>query len=95
MPAIAIADKAELASMRRQHLQAGAGRRATSDLELGVSSPGHKDLNLREAREAVERELVERAMRRNQGKISRAATDLGVSRPTLYELIEKLGIKRK
>ena len=50
---------------------------------------------LREARESVERELVEDALRRHGGKITSAAQELGISRPTLYELMEKLGIARR
>jgi two-component system NtrC family response regulator len=58
-----------------------------------TSEPGHT-LRLREAREAVERDLVQRALQLHAGNISAAAEDLGISRPTLYELIEKLGLKR-
>ena len=53
-----------------------------------------KATTLREARERVERELVTDALRRNGGKVSGAAADLGVSRPTLYELMEKLGLQK-
>ena len=38
--------------------------------------------------------MINRALRRNKGTISRAAADLGISRPTLYELMEKLDINR-
>ena len=46
---------------------------------------------LKEARENIEREMVLQALKRNAGKISAASIELGISRPTLYELIEKLG----
>ena len=49
---------------------------------------------LKEARMALEREMVQKALLRHGGKISRAADELGVSRPTLYELMEKLGMSR-
>ena len=69
------------------------GRQVTpEDLELGGDDdPGE---TLREAREALERRLIQHALARNQGRISRAADSLGVSRPTLYELMDKLNIKR-
>ena len=51
-------------------------------------------LTLREARERVERSLVEGALRRYAGNLTQVATDLGISRPTLYDLMEKLGITR-
>jgi two-component system, NtrC family, response regulator len=60
-----------------------------ADLEL-VGMPVR---TLKEAREALDLALVQQALDRNSGKISRAAADLGISRPTLYELMEKLGIK--
>jgi len=49
---------------------------------------------MKEPREAVEKELVESALRRHGGKITSAATELGVSRPALYELMERLGVAR-
>jgi DNA-binding NtrC family response regulator len=36
--------------------------------------------------------MVQHALRRYRGKITSAALDLGISRPTLYELMEELGI---
>jgi two-component system NtrC family response regulator len=76
---------------------AGGSRVTAKDLELeqdrGVMSSG--TTTLRQAREHVEREMVERALKRNSGKITSAAADLGISRPTLYELMEKLGIPKE
>ena len=69
------------------------GRKITAaDLELDEPTEGRA--TLRDAREAVERELVESSLRRNRGKIAAAAAELGISRPTFYELMEKLGIRR-
>ena len=42
----------------------------------------------------MERELIQDALRRHGGKITSAALELGISRPTLYELMEKLGIAK-
>ena len=70
------------------------GRSITpADLELSESSSG-SFRSLKEAREGVEREMVQHALERHGGKISRAAEDLGISRPTLYELMEKLGLDK-
>ncbi len=52
------------------------------------------NLGLREAREQVEREMVGSALSRHGCNISAAAKDLGISRPTLYELMSKLGISK-
>jgi two-component system NtrC family response regulator len=64
-----------------------------ADLELSRLTPGPLQ-TLKEAREDAEREIVRDALRRHRGKIAPAAVDLGVSRPTLYELMEKLGITK-
>jgi two-component system, NtrC family, response regulator len=71
------------------------GRRITAqDLELTVVGGNPLSGTLKEAREGVEREMIQHALRRHSGKIAPAAADLGISRPTLYELMEKLGITR-
>jgi len=70
------------------------GRSVTpANLELGDSSEG-SFRSLKDAREAVEREMIQQALERHGGKISRASEELGISRPTLYELMEKLGLDK-
>jgi two-component system NtrC family response regulator len=80
--------------VRRAVIMAEGKRISAADLELIAGSAATKATTLREARERVERELVTEALRRNGGKVSGAAADLGVSRPTLYELMEKLGLQK-
>jgi two-component system NtrC family response regulator len=61
--------------------------------DLGIPFPGRPErVSLREARNRVERQVVVDALTRTRGNISRAATELGVSRPTLHGLLEKHGI---
>ncbi len=38
--------------------------------------------------------MIQRALKKHYGKITAAAADLGISRPTLYELMDKLGIQK-
>jgi two-component system NtrC family response regulator len=72
------------------------GKRVTAkDLELADALSAFPPQTLKEARESVEREMVTDALRRHRGKITSAAVELGVSRPTLYELMEKFGISRE
>ncbi|MBI2929394.1 MAG: PEP-CTERM-box response regulator transcription factor [Verrucomicrobia bacterium] len=66
-----------------------------ADLELASVTSLASGRSLKDAREAVERELIQQALRKHGGKISPAAADLGISRPTLYEMMEKLGINRE
>jgi two-component system NtrC family response regulator len=49
--------------------------------------------DLRSARDEFERALIERALRRHGGVISRAARELGVSRVTLYDMLQKHGLR--
>jgi two-component system NtrC family response regulator len=65
------------------------------DLELADPSAVTPGRGLKEAREAVERQMVLDALRRHGGKITSAAAELGISRPTLYELMEKLAIQKQ
>lgn len=70
------------------------GERITAD-DLGLTSDGTtlEDLDLRTVREHAERRAVVAALARVDGNIVRAAEVLGVSRPTLYDLMAKLQLK--
>jgi two-component system NtrC family response regulator len=81
--------------VRRAVIMADGPQVAPADLELSESSATVPRLTLKQARDAVERELIEQALRRHSGNITAAATDLAVSRPTLYELMERHGIKKQ
>jgi two-component system NtrC family response regulator len=65
------------------------------DLELTSSYAGYHRMGLKEAREALEKDVIQRSLTRNKGSITKVARELGVSRPTLYELMQKLGIEKK
>jgi len=62
------------------------------DLELEVPSPKYESMSLKEAREALEKKLIVKALAQNKGNITKTAAELGVSRPTLYDLMQKAGI---
>jgi two-component system NtrC family response regulator len=51
------------------------------------------DVNLKLAKQAIERDFITTALERNRGIISRAARELGISRVNLYELVEKYKIQ--
>ena len=80
--------------VRRAVIMADGKRITARDLELTDTLSALPSQTLKEARESVEREMIQDALRRHRGKITSAAVELGVSRPTLYELMEKLGIPR-
>jgi two-component system NtrC family response regulator len=80
--------------VRRAVIMADGKRVTARDLELADALSAWAPQTLKEARESVEREMVQDALRRHGGKVTSAALDLGISRPTLYELMDKLGIAR-
>jgi two-component system, NtrC family, response regulator len=81
--------------VQRAVIMAERKRITATDLELDNALDGLLPQTLKEARESAERDIVQDALRRNRGKITSAALELGISRPTLYELMEKLGIVKK
>lgn len=71
---------------------------------LGLSNPSAESFNaavqttvsgwyegatLREARKRLEVDLIESVVAKHNGNIKRASEELGISRPTLYDLIDK------
>ena len=42
--------------------------------------------------EALEQMALERALRRHEGNVTRAADELGLTRPALYRRMEKYGL---
>ncbi len=66
------------------------------DLELGGGSPGElATFNLREIRDRCDRQAIVRALNHVGGKVSQAADLLGISRPTMYDLLRKFDLKPK
>ena len=65
------------------------------NLELREPSSSEEDAStLRASRESREKDLVRLAMEKAEGNVSKAAADLGVSRPTLYQLLARYGLKK-
>lgn len=80
--------------MKRAVIMAEGNRLTAEELELSVAAgAGELNLNLREVREKAERAAVQRALSLYHGNISQAAEALGVSRPTMYDLMNKYGLK--
>jgi two-component system NtrC family response regulator len=66
---------------------------SADDLGFGDNTGQFKMLNLKSVRTVAERQAVLQAIALANGNVSAAAELLGVTRPTLYDLMEKLGIK--
>ena len=80
--------------VRRAVIMCEGKRLTVRDLELAPAGPG-TPANLKDARENLERDMIQNALRKHSGKIAPAASELGVSRPTLYDLMDKLGIAKE
>ena len=57
-------------------------------------SPEEKASTLRASRDSREKDLVRLAMEKAEWNVSRAAAELGISRPTLYQLLARYGLKK-
>ncbi len=72
------------------------GNQITAD-DIGLSAPASSDddnaFDLRAIRDKAEKNAIIAAMGRVNGNIVKAAELLGVSRPTLYDLMHRLGLK--
>ncbi len=80
--------------VRRAVIMCEGKRLTVQDLELAPADQGIT-ANLKDARENLERDMIQNALRKHSGKIAPAASELGVSRPTLYDLMDKLGIAKE
>ncbi len=84
--------------VKRAAIMADGDRITAADLGLKLPQADESEsteptLDLRTVRERAERQAVVAALSRSDGNIVRAAEMLGVSRPTLYDLMSKLQIK--
>lgn len=52
-------------------------------------APLSKVIPLKEARNNIERDLIITSLQKHRGNITKAAEELGISRPTFYDLIKK------
>lgn len=87
-----------LNAVKRASIMSDGNRVSAADIGLpaaGGEEAAGGDLDLRQAREAAERRVVLAALSRTSSNVARSAELLGVSRPTLYELLARLGIRQQ
>ena len=64
--------------------------------DLDLAEPGAAEdqtLNLKSAREATDRRMIRHALARSDGNITNTARLLGISRPTLYDLLKQYDLQ--
>lgn len=79
--------------LKRAVIMAEGSQISADDLELSVKQENAMPFNLREVRENAERTAVQRALSMYNGNVTQAAEILGISRPTLYDMLNKYGLK--
>nr|WP_255771996.1 PEP-CTERM-box response regulator transcription factor [Halorhodospira sp. 9628] len=83
--------------IRRAVIMADGKRIAPEELGLELPSDGQEgdsSLRLRKVRDQAEQQALLRALSRCNGNIAQAAALLGVSRPTLYTLLDKFALRK-
>jgi two-component system, NtrC family, response regulator len=78
--------------IKRAVIMADGASINASDLDLKTDG-SESLLNLRQVRDEAEKKAVNHALARADGNVSKAAEALGISRPTLYELMERFGLR--
>jgi two-component system NtrC family response regulator len=78
--------------IKRAVVLAEGNRISATDLGFAEEDEHLQSLNLRLAREQVEREFIQRALSVHDNNVTHAAGALGISRPSLYKLIKKLNL---
>jgi two-component system NtrC family response regulator len=80
-------------SIKRAVIMADGQQITREDIGLDHLEVATDFIDLRQVREEAERKAVAVALSRANGNIVRAAEILGISRPTLYDLMHRLGLK--
>ncbi|HCH94275.1 MAG TPA: PEP-CTERM-box response regulator transcription factor [Erythrobacter sp.] len=77
--------------VKRAVIMADSKLVTAEDLDLTQSAADGADiaLNLKAAREQADRRMIRQALARSEGNISNTAKLLGISRPTLYDLLKQ------
>ena len=81
--------------VKRAVIMANAKLVSVEDLDLDQAGNDGADitLNIKAAREQADRRLIRQALARSEGNISNTAKLLGISRPTLYDLLKQYDLQ--
>ena len=81
--------------LKRAVIMADGNRITADDLGLETVEEDFERLNLRHVRDEAERRAVLRVLARTNNNVARAAEILGISRPSLYDLMNRFDLKKE
>jgi len=85
--------------VKRAVIMAEGAKILPQDLDMEEVAPlpktAYESMSLKEARESLEKEMLLRSLGRNKGNLTKAAQDLGVSRPTFYDMMDKFNVPKE
>ena len=79
--------------IKRAVIMTDGNQISAADLGLTVDDDAVEGLQLRQVRDEAERRAIIAVLGRVNGNVAKAADILGVSRPTLYDLMHRFGLK--
>ena len=79
--------------IKRACIMADGNKVSQSDLEISSSNDDEQPLNLKQVREKAERTAIITSIRKCENNMAKAARLLGITRPTLYTMVEKYKIR--
>jgi two-component system NtrC family response regulator len=80
--------------IKRAVIMADGPQISVEDIGLSTSDIVEEPINLRQVREASDYRAIVKALARCDGNITKAAEQLGISRPTLHDLMNTHGLKK-
>jgi len=79
--------------IKRAVIMADGNQISAGDLGLETNEDAVEGLQLRQVRDEAERRAIIAVLGRVNGNVAKAADILGISRPTLYDLMHRFGLK--
>ena len=79
--------------IKRAVIMADGSQITREDIGLQTADDENAYIDLRQVRDDAERTAVATALGRANGNLARAAEMLGISRPTLYDIMHRIGLR--
>ncbi len=81
--------------IKRALVMTESSRITPAELELERSTSNYQGKNLKEAKEMLEKEIILNSLKKHNKNVSKTAIELGITRPTLYNIMKRLKIQEE